>query len=67
MNYLKEIKKAFVIGIVIFLGLQIINFVVNQKLPGLEDLKWNFIFTMLYTVALYAANAVVFFQLDKHF
>ena len=45
MNYLKEIKKAFVIGIVIFLGLQIINFVVNQKLPGLEDLKWNFIFT----------------------
>ncbi|WP_130736162.1 2TM domain-containing protein [Flavobacterium sp. J27] len=67
MNYLKEIKKAFVIGIVIFLGLQIINFVVNQKLPGLEDLKWNFIFTMLYTVALYAANAVVFIQLDKHF
>ena len=51
----------------IFLGLQIINFVINQKLPGLESLKWNFIFTMLYTVVLYTVNAVVFIQLDKHF
>ncbi|VXC13633.1 Histidine kinase [Flavobacterium sp. 9AF] len=67
MNYLKEIKKSLVIGVGIFLSLQIINFVISQKLPELENLKWNFMYTMLYSVTLYSANSVIFIQLDKYF
>jgi len=63
----REILKAVIIGIIIFIALQLINLVVNQKLPTLAALKWNFIFTLMYSFVLYFANAVIFIQLDKHF
>ena len=67
MNYLKEIKKALLLGFIIFAVMQIVNLVLNQSLPNLESIKWNFIYTMLYSVVLYMANALVFIQLDKRF
>ncbi len=63
----REILKAVIIGIIIFIALQLINLVVNQKLPTLAALKWNFIFTLMYSFVLYFSNAVIFIQLDKHF
>jgi len=67
MNYLKEIKKALLLGLIIFVVLQVVNLVLNQSLPNIESIKWNFIYTMLYSVVLYMANALVFIQLDKRF
>ena len=63
----REIVKAVVIGIIIFIILQLMNLVINQKFPTIVALKWNFIFTLMYSVVLYFANAVIFIQLDKHF
>ena len=67
MKYSREIVKAILIGIVIFAILQGVNIVITRSLPSLLSLKWNFIFTMLYSVVLYFANALIFIQLDKHF
>ena len=67
MKYSREIVKAVVIGIVIFAILQGVNIVITRSLPSLLSLKWNFIFTMLYSVVLYFANALIFIQLDKYF
>ena len=67
MKYSREIVKAVVIGIVIFAILQGVNVVITRSLPSLLSLKWNFIYTMLYSVVLYFANALIFIQLDKHF
>lgn len=67
MKYSREIVKAVVIGIVIFAILQGVNIVITRSLPSLLSLKWNFIYTMLYSVVLYFANALIFIQLDKHF
>lgn len=67
MKYSREIVKAVLIGIVIFAILQGVNIVITRSLPSLLSLKWNFIFTMLYSVVLYFANALIFIQLDKHF
>ncbi|WP_414601353.1 2TM domain-containing protein [Flavobacterium sp.] len=63
----KEVLKAGLIGIVIFIVLQLINLVISQKFPAPDALKWNFIFTLLYSVVLYFVNAIVFIQLDKYF
>ncbi|NJM80627.1 MAG: hypothetical protein HC854_15270 [Flavobacterium sp.] len=67
MNYLREIKKALLLGVIIFIVLQVINLVLNQSLPSIENIKWNFLYTMLYAVVLYMANALIFIQLDKYF
>ena len=63
----REILKSGIIGIVIFIILQLMNLVINQKFPTIVALKWNFIFTLMYSVVLYFANAVIFIQLDKYF
>jgi len=67
MRYSREIVKAILIGIVIFAILQGVNLLISRSLPSLMVLKWNFIFTMLYSVVLYFANALIFIQLDKYF
>jgi len=63
----REILKSGIIGIIIFIILQLINLVINQKFPTIVALKWNFIFTLMYSVVLYFANAIIFIQLDKYF
>ena len=67
MNYSKEIIKALVLGIVVFLVLQGVNLLIYQHPINIIVLKWNFVFTMLYSVVLYFVNAFVFIQLDRFF
>lgn len=63
----KEIVKSVVIGLLIFIILQLLNLIINKRFPTVEILKWNFFFTLLYSVVLYFANAFIFIQLDKYF
>lgn len=67
MNFLKELIKSLILGVIIFFVLQMVGFIVSQKMPSLEGLKWNFFYTLLYAVVLYMSNALVYVQLDKHF
>lgn len=67
MNFYKEIVKALGIGVVVFVIIQIINFSFNQQLPTINTIKWNFFFTLLYSVVLYFANAFVFIWIYKKF
>jgi len=67
MNYQRELIKAIGIGVVIFIVIQTINYIYNLQLPDFNSLKFNFLFTILYSVVLYFANALVFVQLDKFF
>ncbi|MGV7105593.1 2TM domain-containing protein [Flavobacterium sp. U410] len=67
MNYQKELIKALSIGGIIFIVIQTINYIYNLQFPDFEGLKFNFIFTILYSVVLYFSNALVFIQLDKYF
>lgn len=67
MNFQKELLKAVGIGVIIFIIIQAINYIYNLQLPDFNALKFNFIFTILYSVVLYFANALVFIQLDKYF
>ena len=67
MNFQKELLKALGIGVIIFIVIQGINYIYNLQLPDFNALQFNFIFTILYSVVLYFANALVFIQLDKFF
>ena len=67
MNIQRELIKALGIGIVIFIVIQTINYIYNLQLPDFNSLKFNFLFTLLYSVVLYFSNALVFIQLDKYF
>lgn len=67
MKFQKEIVKSLGIGIVIFIVIQTINYIYNLRLPSWQSLQFNFLFTILYSVVLYFANALIFIQLDKHF
>lgn len=67
MNFQRELTKAFGLGVIIFIVIQVINYIYNLRLPDFENLKFNFLFTILYSVVLYFANALVFIQLDKFF
>ena len=67
MNIQRELIKALGIGIVIFIVIQAINYIYNLQLPDFNSLKFNFLFTLLYSVVLYFSNAIVFIQLDKYF
>jgi sensor histidine kinase YesM len=63
----REILKSILIGLSIFIVIQLINLVISQKLPTLVALKWNLLYTLMYSMVLYFANAIIFIQLDKYF
>lgn len=67
MNFQREILKAFGVGVIIFIVIQVINYIYTLQLPDVESLKFNFLFTILYSMMLYLTNALVFVQLDKYF
>lgn len=67
MNFQKELLKALGIGVIVFIVIQGINYIYNLQLPDFDALQFNFIFTILYSVVLYFANAFVFITLDKVF
>lgn len=63
----KELVKAFVIGILVFIVLQIIVYLNGGGIPSGEELLVNFGFNQLYAVVLYTANALYFMFLLKYF
>ena len=63
----REIIKAALIGILIFVVLQLINLIISQRLPSIFSLKWDFLITLMYSMVLYFVNALIFIQLDKYF
>ena len=66
-RYIKEFPKAFLIGIGIFFILTFINILNGESLKLDNNLKLNFLYTMLYTISLHIANTSLFIFLDKVF
>ncbi len=64
-RYLKEFLKAVALGSVIFVVLIIIRLVSGGSIQWNQNLLLSFLFTMLYSVSLYLANAMIFIFLDK--
>ncbi|MES2747808.1 MAG: histidine kinase [Bacteroidota bacterium] len=66
MNKLiKEIPRAIIISIAVFLLLLLIRFITGNTITMGVDLVINFGYTMLYGVSLYFANSLIFMYLDK--
>ncbi len=64
---LKQLSRSFIIGIVIFLIIILIDFIYGAKLEFNKALGIQFVYTMLYSVTLGIANQLVFVFLDKVF
>jgi len=64
-RYLKEFLKGIALGTIIFIVLMIIRLVSGQSLQLNQNLLLSFLFTILYSVSLYLANAMIFIFLDK--
>ncbi len=66
-KYIKELKKAFVVGVILWVVLVLLSMLNGNKLPVWNRLLMNFIYTIFYTVVLYFANAMLFMYLDKKY
>lgn len=67
MNYRKELVKAFVVGIIIYLVIAIIRYSNGINLFTQENLLEDFAFNQLYSIVLYMSNAVlVTYLLDTY-
>jgi sensor histidine kinase YesM len=64
---LKEIPRAIVISISIFLVLLLIRLITGNQIHFNHALLINFGYTLLYSFLLYYANATIFIYLDKVF
>ena len=64
---IKELYKAVIIAIVIFMVLLGIRYVVGGKITFDYSMLANFGYTLLYGVVLYLVNAFLFIYLDKVF
>ena len=64
---IKEIPRAIVISVLIFLVLLLIRLIVGNTIVFDYSLLSNFGFTMLYGLSLYFANACLFIYLDEVF
>lgn len=67
MNYSREIKKAFIVGFVLWVIFLILNVLNGGEFPKTDRLAINFVYTMVYTFAIYLSNAALFIFLDKKF
>lgn len=66
-KYLREIGKASLIGTVLWVVLLVLSLINGNDLPPSNRLLLNFIYTIVYTVVIYFANAVLFMTLDRFF
>lgn len=64
---IKELPRAIVISISIFLVLIIIRLIAGVKIQLDDNLLMNFGYSMLYGLSLYFANAIIFIYLDTVF
>lgn len=66
-DYVKELPRAFFIGLAIFGVLNLIRFFNGNSIAFDESLVVMFLYTMLYSFALHLANTYLFLFLDKIF
>ena len=66
-KFIKELPRALFISFSIFVVLLIIRFLSGQEVTLNNFLKLFFLYTMLYGLTLYYANAIVFMGLDHVF
>jgi len=66
-RYIKELPRAFVIGISIFSVIILIQYLNGYKIEFNNKLKYTFIYTFLYSTSLHFANTFLFISLDKYF
>jgi len=66
-DYVKELPKAFFIGLAVFGLLTLIRVLNGGSISFDENLKLMFLYTMLYSLALHLANTYLFITLDKIF
>jgi len=67
MKLIKEIPRAVIISISIFLVLLFVRFITGNTIQFDYGLLVNFGYTMLYGLSLYYANAMIFMYLDSIF
>jgi len=63
----KEIVRAFFIGILVFIVLQLIQFLNGFELGSIQELLRDFGYNQLYSIVLYMANSLYFRFLLKYF
>ncbi|MFV8377884.1 2TM domain-containing protein [Flavobacterium sp. LB3R33] len=63
----KELQRAIKLTILIFAVIQLVNVVMGSEIYFGKRLLVNFLFTMMYTFSLYAANMFLFWKLDSYF
>ena len=66
-KYLRHFLRSVAIGLVVFILLVFISWITGSKVELDRRLLMHLQFTLLYSVCLYMANAVVFILLDKIF
>ncbi len=57
LNFLKELAKAFVVGILVFLVRLLIMYIYDYQIKTSQDLLLDFVYNQMYAVVLYLSNA----------
>ncbi len=63
----KELQRAIKLTLIIFAVIQLVNVIMGSEVYFGKRLLVNFLFTMMYTFSLYAANMFLFWKLDSYF
>ncbi|MFH6971671.1 2TM domain-containing protein [Flavobacterium petrolei] len=63
----KELQRAIKLTLIIFAVIQLVNMIMGSEIYFGKRLLVNFLFTMMYTFSLYAANMFLFWKLDSYF
>jgi len=66
-KYLRELPKSLLIGIGIFIIMILMRVLNGESIKYDEYLMYSLLYTLLYSVCLHMANAVLFIYLDKCF
>jgi hypothetical protein len=66
-RYIRELPRALLIGLGIFVVILLIRFLNGESIGFDEGLRLTFLYTLLYTVSLHLTNTFLFIFLDKYF
>jgi len=66
-QFLKELKRAFGVGILIFIVLHIIEYFNGDKIDSLNEFLIEFTFNQVYAISFYMANAYFFIYLVRQY
>jgi len=66
-KYIKELPRALAIGFSIFCIIIFLNFLNGKEIAFNENMKFTFLYTLLYSVSLHLANTSLFIFLDDFF